>query len=149
MKRIAFFDTKPYDKIWFDEYNEEFELDYYEGKLNRKTCKLVKGYDGVIAFVNDDIDKTVIDTMYEENVPVLAMRCSGYNNIDTKEAKGRVRILRVPAYSPHAVAEHAMALILTLNRKIHKAYIRTRDFNFSLNRLIGFDIYGKLSLIHI
>ena len=143
MKRIAFFDTKPYDKIWFDEYNEEFELDYYEGKLNRKTCKLVKGYDGVIAFVNDDIDKTVIDTMYEENVPVLAMRCSGYNNIDTKEAKGRVRILRVPAYSPHAVAEHAMALILTLNRKIHKAYIRTRDFNFSLNRLIGFDIYGK------
>lgn len=143
MKKIAFFDTKPYDKIWFDEYNDRFELDYFEGKLTPKTCKLVRGYDGVVAFVNDEIDKTVIDTMYEENIPVLAMRCSGYNNVDTKAAKGRVRILRVPSYSPHAVAEHAMALILTLNRKIHKAYIRTRDFNFSLNRLIGFDLYEK------
>lgn len=143
MKKIAFFDTKPYDKIWFDAYNEQFELDYFEGKLNRKTCKLVKGYNGVIAFVNDEIDKTVINTMYEEHVPVLAMRCAGYNNVDTKAAKGKVQILRVPSYSPYAVAEHAMALILTLNRKIHKAYIRTRDFNFSLNRLIGFDIHGK------
>lgn len=143
MKKIAFFDTKPYDKIWFDAYNEQFELDYFEGKLNRKTCKLVKGYNGVIAFVNDEIDKTVINTMYEEHVPVLAMRCAGYNNVDTKAAKGKIQILRVPSYSPYAVAEHAMALILTLNRKIHKAYIRTRDFNFSLNRLIGFDIHGK------
>lgn len=143
MKKIAFFDTKPYDKIWFDEYNEEFDLDYYEGKLNRKTCKLVKGYDGVIAFVNDNIDKYVIDTMQEAHVPVLAMRCSGYNNVDMKEAKDKIKVLRVPAYSPYAVAEHAMALLLTLNRKIHKAYIRTRDFNFSLNRLIGFDIHGK------
>ncbi len=143
MKKIAFFDTKPYDKIWFDEYNEQFELDYFEGKLNRKTCRLLRGYDGVIAFVNDDIDENVIDTMYEEKVPVLAMRCSGYNNVDIKAAKGKVKVLRVPAYSPYAVAEHAMALLLTLNRKIHKAYIRTRDFNFSLNRLIGFDIHGK------
>lgn len=143
MKKIAFFDTKPYDKIWFDEYNEEFDLDYFEGKLTPKTCKLVKGYDGVIAFVNDDINRQVIDTMCEKHVPVLAMRCSGYNNIDMKAAAGRIKILRVPAYSPYAVAEHAMALLLTLNRKIHKAYIRTRDFNFSLNRLIGFDIHGK------
>lgn len=143
MKKIAFFDTKPYDKIWFDEYNEQFELDYFEGKLNRKTCRLLRGYDGVIAFVNDNIDETVINTMYEEKVPVLAMRCSGYNNVDIKAAKGKVKVLRVPAYSPYAVAEHAMALLLTLNRKIHKAYIRTRDFNFSLNRLIGFDIHGK------
>lgn len=143
MKKIAFFDTKPYDKIWFDEYNETLDIDYYEGKLNRKTCKLVKGYDGVIAFVNDDIDKTVIQTMAAEQVPVLAMRCSGYNNVDMKAAQNKVKVLRVPAYSPYAVAEHAMALILTLNRKIHKAYIRTRDFNFSLNRLIGFDIHGK------
>lgn len=143
MKKIAFFDTKPYDKIWFNEYNEEFDLDYFEGKLNQKTCKLVKGYDGVIAFVNDDIDKCVIQTMQEEHVPVLAMRCSGYNNVDMKEAKDKIKVLRVPSYSPYAVAEHAMALLLTLNRKIHKAYIRTRDFNFSLNRLIGFDIHGK------
>ena len=143
MKKIAFFDTKPYDKIWFDEYNESFDIDYYEGKLNPKTCKLVKGYDGVIAFVNDDIDRTVIQTMASEQVPVLAMRCSGYNNVDMKAARNKLKVFRVPAYSPYAVAEHAMALILTLNRKIHKAYIRTRDFNFSLNRLIGFDIHGK------
>ncbi len=143
MKKIAFFDTKPYDKIWFDKFNDQFEIDYFEGKLTPKTCKLVRDYDGVVAFVNDDIDKTVIDTMYSEKVPVLAMRCSGYNNVDMKAAQGKIRILRVPAYSPYAVAEHAMALILTLNRKIHKAYIRTRDFNFSLNRLIGFDIHGK------
>ena len=131
MKKIAFFDTKPYDKIWFDKFNDEFEIDYFEGKLTPKTCKLVRDYDGVVAFVNDDIDKTVINTMYNEKVPVLAMRCSGYNNVDMKAAQGKIRILRVPAYSPYAVAEHAMALILTLNRKIHKAYIRTRDFNFS------------------
>ena len=143
MKKIAFFDTKPYDKIWFDKFNDEFEIDYFEGKLTPKTCKLVRDYDGVVAFVNDDIDKTVINTMYNEKVPVLAMRCSGYNHVDMKAAQGKIRILRVPAYSPYAVAEHAMALILTLNRKIHKAYIRTRDFNFSLNRLIGFDIHGK------
>ena len=143
MKKIAFFDTKPYDRIWFDEYNESLEIDYFEGKLTPKTCKLVRGYDGVIAFVNDEIDKTVIDTLYEEQVPVLAMRCSGFNNVDIQAAKGKVKVLRVPYYSPYAVAEHAMALLLTLNRKIHKAYIRTRDFNFSLNRLIGFDIHGK------
>lgn len=143
MKKIAFFDTKPYDKIWFDKFNDQFEIDYFEGKLTPKTCKLVKDYDGVVAFVNDNIDKKVIDTMYSEKVPVLAMRCSGYNNVDLKAAQGKIQILRVPAYSPYAVAEHAMALILTLNRKIHKAYIRTRDFNFSLNRLIGFDIHGK------
>lgn len=143
MKKIAFFDTKPYDKIWFDEFNENFDIDYYEGRLTPKTCKLVRGYDGVIAFVNDTIDKTVIKTMHEEHVPVLAMRCSGYNNVDIKAARNKVKILRVPSYSPYAVAEHAMALLLTLNRKIHKAYIRTRDFNFSLNRLIGFDIHGK------
>ena len=143
MKKIAFFDTKPYDRIWFDEYNESLEIDYFEGKLTPKTCKLVRGYDGVIAFVNDEIDKTVIDTLYEEQVPVLAMRCSGFNNVDIQAAKGKIKVLRVPYYSPYAVAEHAMALLLTLNRKIHKAYIRTRDFNFSLNRLIGFDIHGK------
>lgn len=143
MKKIAFFDTKPYDKIWFDKFNDQFEIDYFEGKLTPKTCKLVKDCDGVVAFVNDDIDKKVIDTMYSEKVPVLAMRCSGYNNVDLKAAQGKIQILRVPFYSPYAVAEHAMALILTLNRKIHKAYIRTRDFNFSLNRLIGFDIHGK------
>lgn len=143
MKKIAFFDTKPYDKIWFSEYNEKFDLDYFEEKLTPKTSRLLDGYDGVIAFVNDDIDKKVIETMYNEDISVLAMRCSGYNNVDMKAAAGKVKVLRVPAYSPHAIAEHAMALILTLNRKIHRAYIRTRDFNFSLNRLIGFDIFGK------
>lgn len=143
MKKIAFFDTKPYDKIWFDHYNNSYEIHYYEGKLRPRTAKLLHGYDGVIAFVNDTIDATVIDEMCKANISVLAMRSAGYNNIDLSAAKDRIHILRVPAYSPYAVAEHAMALLLTLNRKIHKAYIRTRDFNFSLDRLIGFDLHGK------
>ncbi len=140
MKKIAFFDTKPYDKIWFDKFNDEFEIDYFEGKLTPKTCKLVRDYDGVVAFVNDDIDKTVINTMYNEKVPVLAMRCSGYNNVDMKAAQGKIRILRVPAYSPYAVAEHAMALILTLNRKIHKAYIIDVCRGFGAN-VLAYDKY--------
>lgn len=137
MIKIAFFDTKPYDKIWFDKYNDKFEITYFEEKLNRHTAKFTDGFDVVCAFVNDDINAGAIDRMCNNGVKLLAMRCAGYSNIDIKEAYGRLHIVRVPAYSPYAVAEFAMALLLTLNRKLHRAYNRTRDFNFSINGLTG------------
>jgi len=143
MKRIAFFDTKPYDRTWFDALNTKYEIDYFEIKLNERTAVLTKGFDGMIAFVNDEINEKAINTLVENGVKVIAMRCAGYNNVDIKAADKKITIVRVPAYSPHAVAEHTMALLLTLNRKIHKAYLRTRDFNFSLVGLMGFDLYGK------
>jgi len=143
MQKVAFFDTKPYDKFWFDKANTEYEIDYFEGKLNSKTAKIVRGCEAVCAFVNDDIDKKTIDILAEEGVKVIAMRSAGYSNVDFKSAYGKINIVRVPAYSPFAVAEHAMALLQTLNRKLHKAYNRTRDFNFSLVGLTGIDLHGK------
>lgn len=145
MKKIAFFDAKPYDKTYFEPLSQEhgYQLKYFEHKLNEDTARLTVGFDGVIAFVNDILDAEVIETLYQNKVPIAALRCAGYNNVDFKSAYGKVHIVRVPAYSPYAVAEHAMAMLLTLNRKTHRAYIRTRDFNFTLNRLTGFDLHGK------
>ncbi len=143
MKKLAFFDTKPYDKLWFDRANTGYEIVYFETKLNARTARLAAGCDAVCAFVNDTVDAAAIDVLYENGVKVLALRCAGYNNVDRKAAYGKLVIVRVPAYSPHAVAEHAMALLLCLNRKVHKAYIRTRDFNFSLVGLGGMDLHGK------
>lgn len=142
MRKIAFFDFKPYDQIWFDKL-DGYEFKYFENKLNRDTAFMAKGYAGVIAFVNDSIDKEAIDVLYDNNIKIIAMRCAGYNNIDFKEAFNKVHIVRVPAYSPYAVAEHSIALLLTLNRKVHRAYNRTREYNFSLIGLNGFDLYGK------
>lgn len=143
--KIAFFDAKPYDKPSFDKYGKEYgiKFKYFETKLNEDTVDLAQGYDGVCAFVNDTVNAAVIDRLYEMNVNVLALRCAGFNNVDTKHAFGKIHILRVPAYSPYAVAEHAMALLLTSIRRIHKAYIRSRDFNFSLSGLTGFDLHAK------
>jgi len=145
MKNIAFFDTKPYDRVWFDRLKDKygFEFKYFESKLNSDTAVMCAGLDGVVAFVNDVIDEKTINILSEQGIRILALRCAGYNNVDFKAAYGKIHVVRVPAYSPHAVAEHAMALLLTLNRKIHRAYIRTRDFNFSINGLTGFDLYGK------
>ncbi len=143
MKKIAFYDTKPYDKESFDAVGSDYEFDYIEAKLSAHTAALAKGCDGVCAFVNDDIDKRAIDILSENGVRIIAMRCAGYSNVDIKAAKGKITVVRVPSYSPHAVAEHAMALLLCVNRKIHKAYNRTRDFNFSINGLTGTDLYGK------
>lgn len=142
---IAFFDTKPYDRKSFDRMAEkyDFEITYYETRLNRQTANLTKGHNVVCAFVNDSIDEKTIDELYENGVRLIALRCAGFNNVDFKAAHGKIHIVRVPAYSPHAVAEYAMALLMTLNRKIHKAYSRTRDGNFSINGLLGFDMYGK------
>ncbi len=145
MINIAFFDTKPYDKIWFDKCSKmhDMKIKYYESKLTPDTAVMAKGSDAVCAFVNDTIDKEVIDTLYKEGIHFIAMRCAGYNNIDFNAAYGKIHIARVPAYSPYAVAEHGIGMLLCLNRKLHKAYIRTRDFNFSLSGMTGFDLYGK------
>lgn len=144
MKTIAFFDAKPYDKWSFEKFSDEnISIRFFDNKLNADTVSMAACCDGVCAFVNDNIDKTVIGKLNEYGVGVIAMRCAGYNNIDLKFARGRIAVLRVPAYSPHAIAEHSMGLILTLNRKLHKAYIRTRDHNFSLDGLCGYDLFDK------
>jgi D-lactate dehydrogenase len=143
--KIAFFDTKPYDKPSFDKYGEQHgvEFKYFETKLNEDTAELAHGFDGVCAFVNDTVNAEVIDKLYALGVKVLALRCAGFNNVDMKHAYGKLHVLRVPAYSPYAVAEHTIALLLTSIRRIHKAYIRSKDFNFSLSGLTGFDLHGK------
>ena len=143
--KIAFFDTKPYDKPAFEKFGAEsgIEFKYFETKLNEDTAELAAGFDGVCVFVNDTVNARVIDKLCELGVKAVALRCAGFNNVDVKYAYGKIHVLRVPAYSPYAVAEHAMALLLTSIRRIHKAYIRTRDFNFSLSGMTGFDLHGK------
>lgn len=141
--KVIFFDTKPYDKESFKKYNKDFKLKFLKDKLSVETVDLAKGYDVVCAFVNDTIDKEVIDGLVEAGIKLVALRCAGYNNVDFAYAANKIKIVRVPAYSPNSVAEHTIALILTLNRKIHKAYMRTRDGNFSLDGLQGFDLYKK------
>jgi len=143
--KIAFFDTKPYDKPSFDRFGEQngIKFKYFETKLNEDTAELASGFDGVCVFVNDTVNAAVIDKLVDLNVKVVALRCAGFNNVDMKYAFEKIHVLRVPAYSPYAVAEHAIAMLLTSIRRIHKAYIRTRDFNFSLNGMTGFDLHGK------
>ena len=143
--KFAFFDAKPYDKPSFEKFGQEngVEFKFFETKLNEDTAELAHGFDGVCAFVNDTVNADVIDQLYSMGVGVVALRCAGFNNVDMKHAFGKVHVLRVPAYSPYAVAEHTMAMLLTSIRRIHKAYIRTRDYNFSLAGMTGFDLHGK------
>ena len=143
--KIAFFDSKDYDKQSFvdSNKNEEFEITYFETRLSEDTYKLAEDSDVVCVFVNDDVNSVVIDKLHKMGVKLIALRCAGYNNVDIEYAFGKIHVVRVPAYSPYAVAEHAIALLLTSIRRIHKAYIRTKDFNFSLNGLTGFDLHGK------
>lgn len=143
--KIAFFDAKNYDKPSFDKYAAEngITVKYYETKLCEDTAELAHGCDAVCVFVNDTVNAEVIDRLYDCGCRIIALRCAGFNNVDMKHAAGKMRVVRVPAYSPYAVAEHAIALLLTSIRRIHKAYIRTRDFNFSLNNMTGFDLHGK------
>ena len=143
--KIAFFDTKPYDKTWIEPIAAEYKYDikFFEHKLNADTAMLVSGYDVVCVFVNDSLDSDVINMLYKNGVKLIALRCAGYNNVDFKSAYGKINVVRVPAYSPFAVAEHAAALMLSLNRKIHRAYVRTRDNNFNINGFMGFDLNGK------
>lgn len=143
--KVAFFDAKPYDMPSFEKFGSEngIRFKFYETKLNEDTAELAKGCEAVCVFVNDTVSAAVIDRLCELGVKTLALRCAGYNNVDIKYAKGKIKVVSVPAYSPYAVAEHAMALLLTSIRRVHKAYIRTRDHNFSLNGLTGFDLHGK------
>lgn len=144
--KIAFFSSKGYDREYFEKVNEDFgfELNFFESRLNKYTVALAKDHTAVCAFVNDKINENTLRAMDEEGIHVLALRCAGFNNVDLEAAeKYGITVLRVPAYSPSAVAEHALALILTLNRKVHKAYNRVREGNFSLERLTGFNISGK------
>jgi D-lactate dehydrogenase len=142
---IAFFDTKPYDKIWFDSLAKEYgyRIKYYDHKLTVDTAVLAGGHDVVCVFVNDTVNAAVIEILHKHGVKLIALRCAGYNNVDIAAARDKLRVVRVPSYSPTAVAEHAMALLLTLNRKTHRAYARTRDNNFSLNGLMGMDLRDK------
>lgn len=143
--KIAFYDAKPYDKIWFEPLADEYgyEIKYFDYRLNADTAVLAKGFDAVCVFVNDDVNSRVIDILDNIGVKVILLRCAGYNNVDFKAAYGKLHVLRVPSYSPFAVAEHSAALLLTVNRKTHKAYARTRDFNFNINGLMGSDLHNK------
>lgn len=144
--KIMFFDTKPYDKIWFEPMGKEmgYTLKFQEMKLNEDTAVLAKGQDAVCIFVNDDAGKETIEALKEAGVKTILLRCAGFNNVDLKAAqKVGITVLRVPSYSPEAVAEYAMGLLLTVNRQIHRAYVRTRDFNYSINGLMGIDLVGK------
>ena len=143
--KVAFFDTKPYDRPSFERYGAEagIEFKFYEGKLSSDTVELANGADAVCVFVNDDVNAKVIDGLYERGVKLIALRSAGYNNVDVRHAFGKIHVVHVPAYSPYSVAEHAMALLLTSIRRIHKAYNRTREFNFSLSGLTVFDLHGK------
>lgn len=144
--QVAFFSTQPYDRKSFEQHNERygFDIAYFDVQLNEQTAALAQGAEAVCAFVNDRINETIIRLLTGYGVKVVALRCAGFNNVDLNAAREHnLTIVRVPAYSPHAVAEHAVAMIMTLNRKIHKAYNRIREQNFSLNGLLGFDLYDK------
>ncbi|MBP5168073.1 MAG: 2-hydroxyacid dehydrogenase [Oscillospiraceae bacterium] len=143
--KVAFYDAKAYDRPSFEYYGgqQDMQFRFLETKLNEDTADLARGCNAVCVFVNDTVNAAVIDKLYEYGVKIVALRSAGYNNVDIRHAFGKVHVVHVPAYSPYAVAEHAMALLLTSVRRIHKAYNRTREFNFSLSGLTGFDLHGK------
>lgn len=143
--KAIFYDVKEYDKEFFRKYGKDYniEMKFLKEKLNEETVDLSKGYEVVCAFTNDTINKNVIDIMAENGVKLLAMRCAGFNNVSLKDINDRFKVVRVPAYSPYAIAEYTVGMILALNRKIHKAYVRTREGNFSINGFMGFDLYKK------
>ncbi len=144
--KIAFFDTKPYDRIWFEPIAKEkgFEITFLEEKLSEKTAVLAKGADAVCIFVNDNANDKAISTLKELGVRAILLRCAGFNNVDLKMSQQEgIVVLRVPSYSPRSVAEYALGLLLTVNRKIHRAYVRTRDFNYSINGLMGMDLVNQ------
>jgi D-lactate dehydrogenase len=145
--KVAVFGTKHWVKDHFDVYNKahnNYELVYYDVTLSPLTAALAKGFQVVCVFVNDTVNAEVIDALAEAGVKLLALRCAGFNNVDLVRAEEKnIQVLRVPTYSPNAVAEHAVALLMALNRKIHKAYNKVREGNFSIDGLLGFDVFGK------
>ncbi|MFC0117199.1 2-hydroxyacid dehydrogenase [Pseudoalteromonas xiamenensis] len=145
--KIALFSSQNYEKPFFNQFalqNPELEITYFEEKLNHQTVAMASGFDSICAFVNDCLDANVITTLAEMNIRCIALRCAGFNNVDLPTAKAHgITVVRVPAYSPEAVAEHCVALMLTLSRKTHKAYNRVREDNFDLNGLLGFNLFKK------
>ncbi len=145
--KIAFYGTKPYDRIWFEPLGKEygFDINFIELPCNKDTIFLAKGYDAICIFVNDYVDAAMIDELYEMKVKAILLRSAGFNHVDVKAAEDKLVVLRVPSYSPEAVAEFAVAMLQTLNRFTHKAYNRTREFNMSLNGLMGIDLNHKIA----
>lgn len=143
--KVAVFSAKPYDRVFLERANQDHrhELVFLETRLNQATVALAAGFAAVCVFVNDELDEPVLQALARGGTRVVALRCAGFNNVDLKAARAhQIAVVRVPAYSPHAVAEHTVALILTLNRQIHRAYGRVRDGNFALDGLLGFDLHG-------
>jgi D-lactate dehydrogenase len=143
---IVVYDTKPYDRDYLTRAigAEEMDWHFHDFRLDRETAFAATGAQALCVFVNDVVDREVLERLAPSGVRVVALRCAGFNNVDLEAARRlKVTVTRVPSYSPHAVAEHTIALILTLNRKIHRAFNRVRELNFSLNGLVGFDLYGK------
>jgi D-lactate dehydrogenase len=143
---VLFFSSKAYDSTFFNSANaaHKHKLSYLEVPLNRSTAVLAKGYDAVCIFVNDLANAEVLQELANQGVRLIALRCAGFNNVDLEAANERgIKVVRVPAYSPYSVAEHTLALILTLNRKTHRAFNRVKEGNFALNGLMGFDLHGK------
>lgn len=144
--KVGFYDTKPYDRTFFDAaiQGKDVEIDYHDFRLTTTNGASAEGCAAVCVFVNDKLDRACLDVLSGSGVKLVALRCAGFNNVDLDAAKELgVTVVRVPAYSPHAVAEHAVALLMTLNRKIHRAFNRVRELNFSLSGLVGFDLHGK------
>lgn len=143
--KIAFYSTKPYDRTWFEPLGKEygFDIHFIEAACNRETIFMARGYDAICIFVNDYVNAEMIDDLYEMKVKAILLRSAGFNHVDVKAAEDKIAVLRVSSYSPEAVAEFAMAMLLTVNRLTHKAYNRTREFNMSLNGLMGMDLFEK------
>ena len=144
--KVAVFNTKPYDRSFLEEINQNYhhELHFLTPSLDEQTVNLAQGFPAICVFVNDVLDSNVLRILAKNGTNLIALRCAGYDNVDIKAAQELdITVVRVPAYSPYAVAEHAIALILTLNRKIHRAYYRVREGNFSLNGLLGFDLHNR------
>ena len=143
--KIAFYSTKPYDRIWFEPLGKEygFDIHFIEAACNQETVFMARGYDAICIFVNDHVNADMIEELYEMKVKAILLRSAGFNHVDVKAAENKITVLRVPSYSPEAVAEFAMAMLLTINRMTHKAYSRTREFNMSLNGLMGTNLYEK------
>ncbi|MFD3000369.1 2-hydroxyacid dehydrogenase [Pontibacter toksunensis] len=144
--KVAFFSTRKYDSQYFSQYNAAYnhELNFLEVPLNSHTAPLAKGHDAVCIFVNDQANEEVLQELARQEIKLIALRCAGFNNVDLKAAAALgIKVVRVPAYSPYSVAEHTLALILTLNRKTHRAYNRVKEGNFALNGLMGFDLHGR------
>lgn len=141
---MAFFSTKAYDRTSFDAIPFEHDITYYEPRLTAGTVSLAQGFDAVCVFVNDVVDREVLTELAEHGVKIIALRCAGFNNVDVPVADELgLTVVRVPAYSPHAVAEHTIAIMLSLNRRLHKSYNRVREGDFRLDGLLGFDVYGR------